>query len=150
MATVWWVRACWFLREWKLHCLNSNLHMHIPSSVHCGSREASPDLFEPLSVQSCNGRTEAFSYHLDTRQACEMWAGTMFLQFSVACLQMMATFKKEARSSLLANPHHISVLSFVKLHLCGSSGSLVSIASSDFTSYGNYWGKDSSIILALP
>ena len=36
--------------------------------------------------------------------------GTNMRQIPVACLRMMTTLKKEARSSLLANSHHISVL----------------------------------------
>ena len=44
--------------------------------------------------------------HSHTRPTCKMWAGLMCAKFSVACLLMMANFKKEARSNLLTNPHH--------------------------------------------
>ena len=70
----------------------------------------SPDIFEALSIQGCNVRIGAFSHHSDARPAWELWVGLTCAKFSVACFRMMATFKKEARSSHLANPHHISAL----------------------------------------
>ena len=47
----------------------------------------SPDIFEALSFQSCGEKTGAFSHRSDARPACEA-------NVRVACLQMMAIFKK--------------------------------------------------------
>ena len=65
----------------------------------------SPCIFEASSVKTCDERTGAFSHHLDERQVSEMWVGLTCANFSVGCFRIKATFKTEARSSLLTNPH---------------------------------------------
>ena len=95
-------------------------------------------IFEALSIQSCDERIGAFS---DVRPARKMRAGLMCAKFSAACLRMIATFTKETRSSLLANPNHISASRVWENCSCETivSGSfLASIHWSDFTSCSNY------------
>ena len=125
-----------FLRATKWRRLDSNLRAYSPRASVCRSSgrqsmtKLSRDICEVSSVQSCDERTGAFSHHLDARPVREMWAGLTCAKFSVACLRMMATFNKETRSSLLANPHHISASIVWKNYSCEIfSGSLVSIAS---------------------
>ena len=129
------------LREKKWRRLIPIYACVFSSSVCRSSRrqsmtKPSQDIFEVSSVQSCDKRTGAFSPHSDARPAREMWAGLTCAKFSVACLRTMATFKNEARSSLLANPHHISASIVWKSCSCEIfPGTLVS---SSFVSCSNY------------
>ena len=54
------------------------ISINVPSihhtSRHHSMMRPSPDIFETVSLRSCNKRTGAFSHHSDTRLACEMWA----------------------------------------------------------------------------
>ena len=96
--------------EEKWRRLNSTYtHVFSPSvrrsSGYQSMTKPSQDIFEALSIQSCNESIGAFS---DVRPARKMRAGLMCAKFSAACLRMIATSKIETRSSFLANPNHIS------------------------------------------
>ena len=87
-------------------------------------------LLELYSRASSNGMADSSGHQGMTKPSPDILKAS-----SVPCFQMMATFK-----SHLADPHHISALRTWKNCSCETivSGSLVSIASSGFTSCSNY------------
>ena len=136
-----------FLKEKKWRRLNSNLRVRILPQRLSKLQDVqsmtmpSLDFFEASSISKLATRGLELSHTIRTwyRPRNVGRANVHEIQCCV-CLQMMATVKKEARSSHLANPHHILALRVWKNCSCETvvSSSLISFASLDFTSRSNY------------
>ena len=131
-----------FLWGKKWRCLNFSLPMHIlhQHSSHLWTSEVWQGLLQTFSslrvpkVMMKILRLSRYSIH-QLWLAHEIWAGLTCAKLIVAWWQPLKN--KLDWSNLLANPHHISVS---RVGSCETvvSGSLVSIASGDFTSCSDY------------